>query len=131
MGARILLVDDEPDLVQALSVRLSAAGYVCDAAGNGREALERIAQHRPDLIILDLLMPEVSGYEVCRRLKADPQLAEIPLIVLTAVPEKAVQQNAVWLGAQSILHKPFDSDILLQTVREVLHGPGEGVSAYG
>ncbi len=123
MPHRLLLVDDEPELLHALSVRLTAAGFVCETASNGREAFERMAKQLPDLIIVDLLMPEVSGYEVCRRLKADERTADIPVIVLTAVPERTVASTAEWLDASSVLHKPFDSAILLSTVRSLLQIP--------
>ena len=119
MPPRLLVVDDEPELLRALCVRLTAEGFACETASNGQEALERLEAELPDLIILDLLIPEVSGYEVCRRLKADPRTAQIPVIVLTAVPERTVKQTE-WLGASSVLHKPFDTTILLSTVRHLL-----------
>ena len=123
MPPRILVVDDEPELLRALCVRLTAEGFACETASNGREALERLERELPDLIILDLLMPEVSGYEVCRRLKADQRTAQIPVIVLTAVPERTVKQTTEWLGASSVMHKPFDTTILLSTVRHLLKLP--------
>jgi len=130
MSSRILVVDDEPELLQALCVRLTAEGFACTTANNGREALERLKADLPDLIILDLLMPEVSGYEVCRRLQDDPQTAQIPVIVLTAVPQRAIIQT-MDLGASSILHKPFDTTILLATVRHLLKLPSPGGSRDG
>ena len=126
MPPRILVVDDEPELLRALCVRLTAEGFACDTAANGREALDRLQADLPDLIILDLLMPEVSGYEVCRRLKVDPRTAQIPVIVLTAVPERTVTQTTEWLGASSMLHKPFDTTLLLSTVRRLLKQPLPG-----
>ena len=126
MPPRILVVDDEPELLRALCVRLTAEGFACDTAANGREALDRLQADLPDLIILDLLMPEVSGYEVCRRLKVDPRTAQIPVIVLTAVPERTVTQTTEWLGASSMLHKPFDTTLLLSTVRRLLKPPLPG-----
>ena len=131
MAAQILIVDDEPELLQALSIRLTAAGFVCDTATNGREAFERLEVALPDLIIVDLLMPEVSGYEVCRRLKEEERTASIPVIVLTAVPRQAVQRAEEWLGASVVLHKPFDSDVLLDTVRRVLNTPSPGGASHG
>jgi len=129
MPHRILLVDDEPELLRALLVRLTAAGFACETASNGREAFEHMAKQLPDLIIVDLLMPEVSGYEVCRRLKEDERTAGIPVIVLTAVPERTVASTAEWLGVSSVLHKPFDSSILVSTVRSLLKlPPTEGPS---
>ena len=131
MAPRILLVDDEPELLQALTVRLTAAGFTCDAAANGKEAFEKLVHQRPDLIILDLLMPEMSGYEVCRRLKEDERTASIPVVVLTAVPGRAVKQTAQWLGVSSVLNKPFDSAELVSTVRDLLKLPLAGGSNHG
>jgi len=126
-SSRILLVDDEPELLRALTIRLTAAGFTCDTATNGKEAFEKLSVRRPDLIILDLLMPEMSGYEMCRRLKEDEQTSAIPVVVLTAVPGRKVRQTAQWLGVSSVLHKPFDSAELVSTVRGLLKTPGGGV----
>lgn len=127
MAYRILLVDDEPELLQALSVRLSHAGFVCDTATNGKDALAMLQQDPlPDLIIVDLLMPIVSGYEVCRRLKDDARTTNVPVVVLTAIPERSLQQAQSWLHATTLLHKPFDSKKLVATVCDVLHVPSPG-----
>lgn len=122
MPKRLLLVDDEPELLQALKVRLTASGFLCETAQNGQIALDRLAREPlPDLIVLDLLMPEVSGYEVSRRLQASERWSRIPLLVLTAVPERTLEQAApLWLGAVAVLHKPFDSSILVAKVRQLL-----------
>jgi len=123
MSPRILVVDDEPELLRALCIRLTAEGFACETATNGVDAMTRLQGDLPDLIILDLLMPQMSGYEVCRRLQEDPRTAQIPIIVLTAVPERTVKQTAEWLGAASLLHKPFDTTVLLSTVRRLLKLP--------
>src|SRR3989338_1324785 len=127
---RILVVDDEPELLKALCVRLTAEGFTCETASNGREALERIEAQLPDLMILDLIMPEVTGYEVCRQLLDDPRTAGLPILVLTAVPQRAILQTAE-LGAATILHKPFDTAILLATVRHLLKLPSHGGVSNG
>jgi DNA-binding response OmpR family regulator len=127
---RILVVDDEPELLKALCVRLTAEGFTCETASNGREALERIEAQLPDLMILDLIMPEVTGYEVCRQLQDDPRTAALPVLVLTAVPQRAIIQTAE-LGAATILHKPFDTAILLATVRHLLKLPSPGGVSNG
>jgi DNA-binding response OmpR family regulator len=127
---RLLLVDDEPELLRALTVRLKAAGFACETARNGREALESIQREPPDLIVSDLLMPDVDGYELCRRLQSDAKTASIPLIMLTAVPAHAVERQQHRLaGAVRVMHKPFDSAILTQVIRETLtqHRTEEGV----
>ena len=88
MAGRILLVEDEADLRLALSVRLRAAGFQCDTASHGKEGLERVAASAPDLIIMDLLMPVMNGYEMVHHLKADPKTASIPVVVVTALHER-------------------------------------------
>ena len=126
MEGSILLVDDEPELLRALTVRLRAAGFACRTAANGREALAQIRQAHPDLIISDLLMPELDGYALCRQLQADPRTASIPIIILTAVPSRSIELHSEPLaGSPRIMHKPFDSAILLTAVRELLHGTAE------
>ena len=120
MASRILVVDDEPELLRALVVRLTAAGFTCEAAQDGKEGLEKTQRARPDLIIADLVMPEMDGYEMCHRLKAEAGTASIPVIVLTAVPQHALDQRTKALGVARIMHKPFDSMELVSAVREVL-----------
>ena len=131
MANRVLLVDDEPELIRALSVRLTASGFTCATAKNGEEGLAKVQEARPDLIIVDLLMPEMDGYEMCRRLKSDRQTASIPVLVLTAVPERSVEQHLHDLGSARVLHKPFDSAQLLATVRELLSVPPLGGRGHG
>ena len=117
---QLLIVDDEPNLLQALSVRLGAAGFVCETATDGVEALTKLQAHRPDLIIVDLIMPNMDGYELYRRLKEDAATASIPVLVLTAVPPYALGPRISGLGAVRVLHKPFDSVELIAAVRGVL-----------
>ena len=117
----VLLVEDEPDLLLALSVRLRAAGYACQTAGSGDEALERLRSFRPDIIVADLLMPEMNGYELLQRLKADPKTADIPVIVLTAVPEQGRTPRAHELrSAARIVQKPYDAETLIAILRELV-----------
>jgi len=128
----ILLIDDEPELLYALSVRLIAAGFSCDTAGNGKIGLERIEQHRPDIVVADLLMPVMDGFELVRRLKADVSTASIPVIVLTAVPARALEPRAQELrGVAQVMYKPFDSSELVTSVRQVLAQPSVGGSRDG
>ena len=117
---RVLLVDDEPDLLRALSLRLTAAGFLCRTASNGREGLEQIQDWLPALVITDLVMPEMDGYEMCRKLKSDERTASIPVVVLTAVAERSLAQRAEELGAARLIRKPFDSQELLGTIRQLV-----------
>lgn len=126
MRGRVLVVEDEPGLRQALAVRLSASGLTCETASNGNEGLMKARQHRPDLILADLLMPEMDGYAMVRELTADARTASIPIIVITAVPAHTLQERAKELPVARILHKPFDSEELLAVVKEVLETTREG-----
>ncbi len=114
-------MDNEPELLQALTVRLGASGYACATARNGAEGLAKAREERPDLIVADLLMPDMGGYDMIRRLKAEPATAAIPVIVLTAMPGKQADS----LPVARVLPKPFDSKILLETIRELI---GAGTS---
>ena len=106
MAHRILLVDDEPDLLAALSLRLTSAGYQCATANNSFEALDQALADPPDLILTDLSMPGMDGYELCRRLKA--------------TPENEIAGEAQAVGVARLLYKLVESRELLSTVREVL-----------
>ena len=123
MGAYILLVEDEEDLRLGLSVRLSAAGFQCETARDGKEGLEKVALRRPDLIIADLLMPVMDGYQMIQSLKANPHTSAIPILVITALPERSRSPRAAELAGIRILQKPFDGRELLVIVRSLLsHG---------
>lgn len=128
MAERILLVEDEPDLRLALSVRLRAAGFHCETANNGKEGLEQAAQRRPDLIIANLFMPVMDGHEMVRHLRADPNTASIPIVVITAFPEHSRDAQAaqlLLLGVR-ILQRPFEAQGLLTIVRTLLTPPISG-----
>ena len=131
MPYRILLLDDEPDLLRALSVRFTAAGFTCEAASNGQEGMVKIRQALPDLIITDLAMPEMDGYEMVRRLKADAQTASIPIIVLTAIPKHAIDRRAKELEGTCVMHKPFEFHELLSITRELLSTTVRGGPPHG
>lgn len=131
MAGRVLLVEDEPELLRALVIRMSAAGFSCQTAGNGREGLHVLARWRPDLVIADLAMPVMDGYEMIRQMKADPQTAAIPIIVLTAVPEQTRASRAEELQGLRVMSKPFDSNTLLAAVRDQLAPGAPGGSHDG
>ena len=119
----VLLVDDEPDLRTVLSIRLKASGFECETVSNGKEALVRVAQRQPNLIIADLLMPVMDGYELVRRLKSQPATASIPVIVISALPERARQRRAQELTCAHVMQKPFEAHELLETIRRLLAPP--------
>ncbi len=117
---KILLVDDEPDLVQLVSLRLQAAGYEVEVAYDGQQALDQVKKVRPDLIILDLMLPKFDGYKVCRLLKFDERTSRIPILIFTARAQVEDVTLASECGADAYLTKPFDAQTLLGKLDELL-----------
>jgi DNA-binding response OmpR family regulator len=118
MGKRtILVVDDEPKLVKVVREYLEHDGYRVVSAGDGREALARFREARPDLVVLDLMLPELDGLEVCRRLRRD---SNVPVIMLTARAEEVDELVGLELGADDYVTKPFSPRALLARIRSVL-----------
>ena len=118
--ATILIVDDDATNVVVLQSVLETAGYHLVVAHNGREALDMLGCATPDLILLDLLMPELDGFEVCRRVKASPQWGDIPIIVLTGLDDVDDYTRAIDCGADDFMTKPFTFEVLLARVRGYL-----------
>ena len=117
---RILLVDDEPDLVQMVSVRLAASGYDVVPAYDGQQALDQVKQVKPDLIILDLMLPKLDGYKVCRLLKFDERTQSIPILIFTARAQVEDVTLATECGADAYLTKPFEAKALLGKIQDLL-----------
>jgi two-component system, OmpR family, alkaline phosphatase synthesis response regulator PhoP len=117
---KLLLAEDEPDVQLIARLSLKRAGFTVVTVGNGLEVLERVASERPDAILLDWMMPDMDGFETCRRLKADPATAPIPVIFLTARVQEAEVARALALGAAGCIGKPFDALTLGQHVMEIL-----------
>ncbi len=111
----VLVVDDDPDILEALSEILEAEGFEIRRARNGKEALERLEPDPPRLILLDLMMPVMDGWEFAQRLKQRPKVAAIPIIVLSA--DRNVSNKAAEIGAVGHLAKPFELNDLLDMVR--------------
>jgi two-component system phosphate regulon response regulator PhoB len=130
-GALVLVVDDEKDLRSLLEFNLKQAGYRTVHAATGQEALVRAASHTPDLILLDLNLPDLPGTEVCKRLKSDPSTQRIPVIMLTARTGEADRIAGFELGADDYVPKPFSVRELilrLEVARRRLAGKGDSVS---
>jgi len=116
---KILLVDDEPDLVQMIKLRLKAAGYEVATAGDGQQALEAVKTEKPDLMILDLMLPKLDGYKVCRFLKFDERTKDIPILIFTARAQEQDIKLATECGADGYLTKPFEAQTLLAKLQEL------------
>jgi DNA-binding response OmpR family regulator len=120
MAARILIVDDEPNIVLSLEFLLRKEGYEVATAPNGGEALHQAAAFRPHLIVLDVMLPVVDGFEVCRQLRADPAQTELKILLLTARGRAAEVQRGVAVGADTYMTKPFATRDLVAKVRQLL-----------
>jgi DNA-binding response OmpR family regulator len=126
----LLVVDDEPEINRLIARLFETHGYRVLAAGDGVEALERVAADRPDLVILDLNLPKLDGWEVCRRLKGDPATRRIPIIMLTAAHANVDDAHiGLGLGADEYVAKPFVRAVLLHNVERLLGRPHTGGAA--
>jgi two-component system, OmpR family, alkaline phosphatase synthesis response regulator PhoP len=127
MGQTILVVDDDPNVIRVVEINLTQEGHQVRTAGDGEAALAAVAQERPDLLILDVMMPKLDGFETLKRLKADPAAAEIPVIMLTARAQDEDVFEGYGTGAQWYLTKPFEPGELRRVVRHLLdRRPGAG-----
>ncbi len=118
---KLVVVEDEPDLVEVLVRRLEAEGFDVIACCDGQEALEKIRSEKPDLILLDVMIPKVDGYQVCRELKKDAATRDIPVLVLTVRAMDEDAKRSLEHGAAGHLIKPFDHETLLSKIRECLN----------
>ena len=117
---KILLVDDEPDFLLLVKSRLEANGYETSEASDGVEALLKAKTEKPDLILLDLMLPKMDGYKVCGLLKKDRRYAKIPIILFTARAQEQDKKLGEEAGADAYLTKPFEPEALLAKIRELL-----------
>ncbi len=120
MGKKILVVDDEPQIVNLISLRLKESGYEILTAGDGQTALQKAREEKPDLIILDLMLPKMDGYKVCALLKADMRFNKIPIILLTARGQETDRVIGQEVGANAYITKPFQATILLNKLKGLL-----------
>ena len=113
---RILLVEDEPDLIKLTVFRLEKAEYEVIVAADGKQGLEIAEKERPDLILLDLGLPVIDGYEVCCRIKSDKRLKDIPVLIMTASTDR-IKEKVKEIGADGYVLKPFEPQDLLLTIK--------------
>lgn len=119
MPKKILIIDDEPVVVTLLRNRVESRGFEVEIATEGAAALEKAKAFRPDLILLDIAMPGMDGFEVCRRLKEAPGTRSIPVVIFTASQEARLEEQAREAGAFKLVRKPF-VDQLFKTISEIL-----------
>src|SRR6185295_17704954 len=121
---RVLIVDDDPDIVRLVSYNLSHAGYEVQTATTGRKALELVQKQPPDLIVLDLMLPELDGMEVCRTLRQQTPSRRIPILMLTTRNEEIDRVVGFELGADDYVSKPFSPRELVLRVKSILRRAG-------
>jgi DNA-binding response OmpR family regulator len=120
MAKRILIVDDEPNIVVSLEYLMRREGFETAVAGDGEAALEAVTKLPPDLLILDVMLPSMNGFEVCRRLRADPRLAGLKILMLTAKGRDTEVAKGLGLGADAYVTKPFSTKDLVVQIRQLL-----------
>ncbi len=120
MGRKVLLAEDEKNVILGVRTCLDAVGYDVEIVENGEEALNAVKREHPDLILLDLLMPKVDGFEVLKALKGKEETSKIPIIVLTAKAEETDRQRAMDLGADNYMTKPFKPQELWDVLKGYL-----------
>jgi DNA-binding response OmpR family regulator len=118
--SRVLVVDDEPDLVRILEFGLKAAGYAVETASDGQEGLKKARESKPDIILLDLMLPKLDGYKVCRLLKFDERYKHIPIMILSARTQEGDQTLAHEMGANRFLTKPYEFAEILDHIQALL-----------
>lgn len=121
-AAKVLVVDDEPNVLRSLVQYLTIEDFEVETASNGEEALEKVESFIPELILLDVMMPGMDGFEVLDKIKAMPQFTETPVIMLTAKDQSSDVLKGYQSGATSYLVKPFNLDELVETINQTLAG---------
>jgi DNA-binding response OmpR family regulator len=120
---KILIVDDEPSMVSVLQRHVSNAGFEFVSATNGREALEKIQQEEVDLVLLDLMMPGMNGFETCRRIRENEKTKKLPVLIITALRSESDSDSATASGANEFIVKPIDGPHLAKRLRHHLGSP--------
>ncbi len=136
MKPRILVVDDEPEAVELIEFNLKQSGYTVSTAGDGAEALKKARAQVPDLIILDVMLPEMDGFEICKTLRLDSSTTRVPIIMLTAKAAEIDRVLGLELGADDYLTKPFSTRELLLRIKKILSRgqaaePAENLLRFG
>ncbi len=119
MAKRVLLADDEPNIVESLRFLLERAGFDVLVATDGREALDTALQEKPDVLVLDLMLPELDGYEVLRQLRANAASASLPVLMLTAKGQRIDRETALKCGADLFITKPFANADIIAAVKQL------------
>ena len=117
---RVLVVEDEDNIAIALDYLMTREGYDHDRVANGGEAMARIRETHPDLVLLDVMLPEVSGYEICQEMRLDPSLSDVKILIMTARGSVIERRKGMALGADGFISKPFELKDLREQVKRLL-----------
>ena len=117
---KILIVEDEESLLKLESILLTSKGYAVQGVGDGQAALDAISEIKPDLVLLDIMLPEIDGFEVCRRIKSDDGTKHIPVIMLTAKKSREDMARGEQVGADWYITKPFKSAMVIETIQRFI-----------
>ncbi len=120
MPAKILTVDDEPDVLELIRFHLAKAGYQVVQAANGRQALEMIRDEKPDLVLLDLMLPDIDGFGICELLRRNPETASLPIVIVSAWGTPDSKSLGLELGALDYVTKPFSPRVLVDRIQGLL-----------
>lgn len=119
---KVLVVEDEDNIALALDFLMTREGYDHDRIASGGEAMARIRETHPDLVLLDVMLPEISGYEICQSVRMDPALADVKILMMTARGSAIERRKGIALGADGFIAKPFELKELREEVRRLLEG---------
>ena len=131
MRSKILVVDDDPDLLNLVCLSLKEAGFSVGMATNGLDALKKARSELPDLIVMDLILPEMDGFTVCEKLRGNPATASVPIIILTGMTGQMGRFNGLESGANDYVIKPFELNQLVSKVEQLLSRPRAASGAPG
>ena len=122
MAKRVLLAEDEPNIVESLTFLLEKAGFVVSVETDGRQALQAALDNLPDVLILDVMLPGIDGYEILRQLRADKRSSELPVLMLTAKGQREDRETALECGADLFITKPFANSAIIDAVNQLADG---------
>lgn len=122
MAKKVLIADDEEDVKAVLQMFLQSRGYDVITAYDGLDAIDQVNREKPDLVLLDIMMPMIDGFEVCRKIKANPDTNPIPVVMLSAAGHAESVQKGLDVGAVDYLVKPFEPEQLLKLIQKIIPG---------
>jgi len=123
---KILVIEDDPDQIVMIKARLEFAGYEFISAKDGEEGLKKVLQEKPDLVLLDILLPKMEGEEVCEKIRSDPKTRNTPIIIVTGVDADGLKKRCLVVGAEDWIQKPYDPKELLTKIEKLIGCLKEG-----